>query len=519
MSIPSTPSNPSTPVADLSTYFHDRLQLVAGNGDERCFPNYFKPDTTVPDFQRAWKYLVAGDKSVTSITMAGRVENKRIASKNLIFLDVEGDSTSSSSSSFDTMTDNHFQVVLNMKEYHDMPYTIPFKDVKSHINRGDVIGVIGQPHRTLRGELSVLCHSVQILAPCLHDIPRELEDRKLIDRKRYLHFIVNKEAKNPIIMRSRFIKKIRHFLDDRGFLELETPMLEHGTGANAAPFITRYNAMECDVNLRVAPELYLKRAVIAGFGKVYEIGRQFRNEGMDGRHNPEFTTCEFYHPYATVYDLIGMTEQMLHQLSLTAGKFLKDGINWEPPYTKINIIPTLLLKLEALGITDGLEPYTVDHLLMINRRAGLTLPTVLTQSKLMDNLISELLEPDCVNPTFLYGHPMFMCPLAKPEPENPRIAQRFELFAKGMELCNAYSELNNSVLQRATLLDQEQNRAIGDTETIHDESYCEAMEYGLPPTAGWGMGIDRLLMLMLGIDRIGDTMAFQVTRAASCVSK
>lgn len=481
------------------TYYEQRLACVADGGNEQSYPNTFRPTVSISYFHSAWNYLLEEetDESMT-IQVTGRVENKRLAGKSLIFMDVDSDN-------------NHFQVLLSKKSYteDEVHGALSWNTIKSHVNRGDIIGVTGYAHRTKRGELSIMCHGIRILSPCLHDIPRELEDRKLIDSKRYLHFIVNKAARAPIYIRAKFLGAIRKYLNAEGFLELETPVLEYGTGANAEPFVTHYRALKEDVNLRVAPELYLKRAVIAGFGKVFELGKQFRNEGMDPTHNPEFTTCEFYYPYATMSDLIPMTETILHQLSLEAGEHLQTDIDWRPPYHRIDILPALE---EKLGCSLP-RPFLAEDLIKLTSAAGIELPVPCTVPKLFDNLISELLEPDCQNPTFLCGHPMVMCPLAKPDPERPYVAQRFELFAKGMELCNAYSELNNPVLQRSTLHAQNADRLSGDKETIRDESYCEAMEYGLPPTAGWGMGVDRALMLMLGIDRIGDTMVFQLSRA------
>lgn len=508
-----------------SSYFTDRLEDATDNGDESAFTNDFKPSISVPLFRAKWSHLENSDVDETTVQLTGRIVNKRDASKKLIFLDVQGDSTAC----LDMVQDNHFQVFLTKKEYREgeIPKALPFDRIRNHVNRGDVIGVVGYPTRTTRGELSVMCHGLRILTPCLHEIPRELEDRKLIDSQRYLHFIVNKEQRNTILVRSRMISAIRKFLDDREFLEVETPTLEHGSGANAAPFVTEYNALETRVNLRVAPELALKRAVIAGFGKVYEIGRQYRNEGMDPTHNPEFTTLEFYQPYADLEDLMTITEQLLHETTQlpVVQRHMKDDIDWVPPYARVYVPDALVEKLTALGVSNIPGSITGDNIVstedeiqalkQTTLEAKLALPTLFTVNKLIDNLISELLEPDCKNPTFLYGHPLSMSPLAKPYPDKPNLAQRFELFVNRMELCNAYAELNNPVLQRDTLAAQMRDRAAGDDETIHDESYCVAMEYGLPPTAGWGMGIDRLVMMVLGIDRIGDTMLFQLSRAAN----
>lgn len=503
------------PHRSVKTYFDDRLKLVADGGAESAYPNDFKPTWSVPKFRETWKHLVDGEIAEDGTPrLTGRVENIRHASKKLIFLDVDSDSSEGFTE------DNHFQVLLSKKDYPEEPGEgyLPFSEIKRKINRGDIIGVEGPPHRTKRGELSILGQGVRLLVPCLHDIPRELGDRNLIDSQRHLHFIINKSAKDVIITRSRVIRALRKFLDDRDFLELETPMLEFGTGANAAPFRTRYNALDTDVNLRVAPELYLKRACIAGFGRVYEIGRQFRNEGQDPTHNPEFTTCEFYQPYADLQDLMQTTELMLATLIEVVPEALRDErIDWTPPYRRINIVPAITRAFRERGIDveDSWVHSEPAELVELTRKIGLDLPPVHTYNKLVDNLIEGLLESQCTNkPVFLYGHPLSMSPLAKPYQDAPHLAQRFELFIMGMELCNAYAELNNPVLQRQTLERQAKEREGGDTETIHDDSYCVAMEYGLPPTAGWGMGVDRLIMLAMNIERIGDTMPFQLSRAA-----
>lgn len=495
----------------LKTYFDDRLKLVADGGAETAYPNDFRMTCTVPEFRATYDHIENGAVEDVIVKLAGRVENIRHASKKLIFIDVEGDSS---------VGENHFQILLSKKEYPDVPEEkyLSFGEIKPRINRGDIIGITGCPHRTVRGELSVLGHGLRLLVPCLHDIPRELGDRNLIDSKRYLHFIINKNAKSTIIARSRMIRALRGFLEERDFLELETPMLEFGTGANAAPFKTYYNALDTDVNLRVAPELYLKRACIAGFGRVFEIGRQFRNEGQDPTHNPEFTTCEFYQTYAGLEDLMTTTEELLVTLRDVVPDKLRDtSIDWTPPYRRINIVPAITDAFCKRGIEldDTWIHNEPAELVTLTQKIGLELPSVHTYNKLLDNLIEGLLESQCTTrPVFLYGHPLSMSPLAKPYHDQPHLAQRFELFVMGTELCNAYAELNNPILQRKTLERQAKERAGGDTETIQDDSYCVAMEYGLPPTAGWGMGIDRLVMLMLGIERIGDTMPFQLSRAA-----
>lgn len=488
-----------------SEYYQQRLHNVAADGKECGYPNDFQPTVSVMDFRDTWSYLSNDETDeAMEIQMTGRVDNKRIGSKSLIFLDIVAE------------RGRHFQILLTKRNYtSDTVYgALVWSAIRTTINRGDIIGVVGYPHRTKRGELSVRAHGIRLLVPCLHEIPRDLEDRRLVDSQRYLSYIIHKDSMMPILMRSRFIHVIREFLDNKGFLEVETSILQSGTGANAEPFKTHYRSLGTDVNLRVAPELCLKRAVISGYGPVYEIGKQFRNEGMDPTHNPEFTTCEFYWPYQTIRDLFQVTESLFHRLSEAAGEHLVEGINWTEPFHIIDIVP----ELERQCKMTFTPPYDTDALRAAIRDKGLDIPVPCTVSKMFDVLISELIESQCHHPTFLYGHPLVMSPLAKPEAQRPHIAARFELFAKGKELCNAYSELNNPVLQRENFRDQLKAQQSGDKETINDESYCLALEYGLPPTAGWGMGIDRVLMMMLGIERIGDTVMFPLSRASMAMA-
>jgi len=494
-----------------ANYFEQRLQTAAQNGQESCFPNDFQVTIEPHIFRDTWFDLENGDTDMSmTVQMSGRVTNKRNASKALIFLDVEGTVRLEGSA--------HFQILLSKKQYGEAGVyrALQWNDIKSTINRGDIVGVVGYPHRTNRGELSVQAHGIRLLGPCLHDLPRDLEDRKLIDSQRYLHYIIHPEATKPILMRSLFIRTIRKFLESKDFLEVETNILETGTGANAEPFLTHYRSINADVILRVAPELKLKLAVLAGFGRVYEIGKQFRNEGMDTTHNPEFTTCEFYWPYQTIEGLFHVTEELFGQLAdvANANGYPNSDINWHGPYRRIDIVPELE---RLLGITLQ-PPYEGESFRQLLEcqctKQGLELPRPRTIAKLFDTLISELLESQCEDPTFLYGHPLIMSPLAKPEKERSHISARFEMFIQRRELCNAYSELNNPVIQRQNFLEQQLAQKAGDRETIKDEGFCLALEYGLPPTAGWGMGIDRVLMAMLKVDRIGDTIMFPLSRAS-----
>ena len=492
-------------------YYKHRLNVIADGGNDAKYPNDFKPSISFPLFISTWSYLENGDTDEVLVQVAARVVNKREASKALIFFDVTGD----------TATENHLQVLLSMKGYEGEQHyqCLPYAEIKKTINRGDIIGVIGLPHRSKRGELSVLCKGIRLLAPCLRELPRNLEDQQSL---RVLQYIANPQLKNVIYLRAAVLKFIRSFLDDNEFTEVETPMLEYGTGANAKPFTTYYEALKCQVNLRVAPELYLKMLVMADVGRVYEIGKQFRNEGMDSTHRPEFTSCEFYYPHATMLDLIPTTEALLSGLydKLQTHVAMNCDVDWTPPYRRIDIVPALEdICHTHIDLTLSQEELAAKLTTLIHEKQ-LTMPDEKNSvPKLFDTLISGLLEPLCHNPTFLINHPAVMCPLAKnytsDSTEGSLISQRFELFVKGKELCNAYSELNNPVLQREKLRKQEEAKALGDSETITvDEAYCQSMEYGFCPTAGWGIGLDRLLMLLTSSEHIRDVITFSLSKSA-----
>ncbi len=477
-------------------YCRDRLTLVT---DDRSYANDFHPNISIPNFRDTWEYLQAQESDPLILQVTCRVCNKREASKALIFFDVIGDGAAS-------VDMNHLQIFCSKKLYDDTYYKcLSFNDIKYTVNRGDIIGVIGYPCRTARNELSLQCLGLRLLAPCLHEVPRALEDPTAL---RALCFIVDPLLKNVLRLRAKVLRFMRNYFDEEGFTEVDTPILVSDSGANAEPFQTYYRDIKKTLNLRVAPELSLKQMVIAGMGRIYEIGKQFRNEGRDRTHNPEFTSCEFYIPYATIEDVVHVTERILSGCAMVAEDMgvLAPEIDWAPPYNCFDVI-TELENITGHKINPSLpedELYTLLYSLVLQHKL-ISPASKLSIPKLYDLLISGLLEPMCHNPTILYGHPSVMCPLAKPQADCPALSQRFELFVKGKELCNAYSELNNPVLQRQTLNDQLKLQKDGEKEVITcDVSYCRAMEYALPPTAGWGIGIDRLLMFLTNTGNISD---------------
>ncbi|EGA80172.1 Krs1p, partial [Saccharomyces cerevisiae Lalvin QA23] len=374
-----------------------------------------------------------------------------------------------------------------------------------------IVGVEGyvgrtQPKKGGEGEVSVFVSRVQLLTPCLHMLPADhfgFKDQETRYRKRYLDLIMNKDARNRFITRSEIIRYIRRFLDQRKFIEVETPMMNViAGGATAKPFITHHNDLDMDMYMRIAPELFLKQLVVGGLDRVYEIGRQFRNEGIDMTHNPEFTTCEFYQAYADVYDLMDMTELMFSEMvkEITGSYIIKYHpdpadpakeleLNFSRPWKRINMIEELE-KVFNVKFPSGDQLHTAEtgeflkKILVDNK---LECPPPLTNARMLDKLVGEL-EDTCINPTFIFGHPQMMSPLAKYSRDQPGLCERFEVFVATKEICNAYTELNDPFDQRARFEEQARQKDQGDDEAqLVDETFCNALEYGLPPTGGWGL--------------------------------
>ena len=394
------------------------------------------------------------------------------------------------------------------------------------LDLGDVVGVTGGLFRTRTGEVTVRVSSFDLLAKSLRPLPfgkEEEIDGKIIRhsgfsdpeqryRQRYADLAVHPEVRALFIARSRMITTIRSFLDSLGFLEVETPVLQpiYG-GAAARPFVTHHNSLDIPLYLRIADELYLKRLVVGGFDRVYEIGHDFRNEGIDRTHNPEFTMLEFYEAYADYTVMMGRVEQLLSTVAemLRAIPLVGSEVPaFKTPLPRIEWVPALNA---ALG-TDALAADEAS-LREMARRTGVEKPETLSRPKLLDELFQALVESKLIEPTFVVDYPMELSPLAKPKRGNPRLAERFELFASGHEMANAFSELNDPIDQRARLEVQGSLRAAGDQEAAGvDEDYLRAMEYGMPPMGGVGIGLDRLFMWLTGTQTIRDVVLFPVMR-------
>jgi lysyl-tRNA synthetase class 2 len=385
------------------------------------------------------------------------------------------------------------------------------------LDLGDVVSVAGTLFKTRTGELTVLCDTVTFLAKCLHPLPEKwhgLQDVELRYRQRYLDLIMNPEVGEVFRLRSAIVAYIRRFFDGRGYIEVETPMMHTVPGgALARPFKTFHNALGLDLYLRIAPELFLKRLVVGGLDKVYEINRSFRNEGIDAQHNPEFTMLEFYEAYKDYYDMMDMTEELLTGLaeSLLGTVEVPFGdhvISFKRPYKRLKF-------LEAVVQYSGLAPSRFsDRNGLIEFAEGLAPDKKpLTYGKALDVLFDRFVKDRILQPTFITNPPREISPLAKTSRENPEEAERFELLVAGMEVANAFSELTDPAEQRARFEEQAEEKAKGDDESHPvDLDYVEALEYGLPPAGGEGIGIDRLTMILANRRSIREVILFPLLR-------
>lgn len=383
---------------------------------------------------------------------------------------------------------------------------------------GDLIGVRGKVFKTRTGEITVAVQELALLAKSLRPLPEKwhgLKDVELRYRQRYLDLIVNPEVKNTFVIRSRVLHAIRNFLERRGFLEVETPMMHPVAGGAAArPFITHHNALDMDLYLRIAPELYLKRLLVGGFEKIYEINRNFRNEGISTKHNPEFTMLELYQAYADYHDMMDLTEDMISAVArevLGTATITYQGveINLSPPWKRQPM-------LEAVKEHTGLD-FDVLKDDGQARRAARELGVEVEEQEgwgaVLNKVFEEMVEPELIQPTFILDYPIEISPLAKRKVDKPALTYRFELFIYGRETANAFSELNDPIDQKARFLKQVEKRRAGDDEAhMMDEDYLTALEYGMPPAGGLGIGIDRLVMLLTDSPSIRDVILFPLMR-------
>ncbi|OLP63273.1 Lysine--tRNA ligase [Bacillus pumilus] len=383
---------------------------------------------------------------------------------------------------------------------------------------GDIIGVSGTVFKTNVGELSIKATSFEVLTKALRPLPDKYHGLKDVEqryRQRYLDLIVNPESKQTFIMRSKIIQSMRRYLDSKGYLEVETPTMHSiPGGASARPFITHHNALDMQLYMRIAIELHLKRLIVGGLEKVYEIGRVFRNEGVSTRHNPEFTMIELYEAYADYKDIMNLTENLIAHiaqevLGTTTIQYGEDEIDLKPEWKRLHMVEAVK---EATGVDFWIE-MSVEEAKQHAADHGIEITKNMSVGHIINEFFEQKVEETLVQPTFIYGHPVEISPLAKKKPEDPRFTDRFELFIVRREHANAFTELNDPIDQRERFEAQLKEREEGNDEAhLMDDDFVEALEYGMPPTGGLGIGIDRLIMLLTNSPSIRDVLLFPQMR-------
>jgi len=463
------------------------------------YPNDFRPQHTSSDIFAAYGDQEQVEASHENFVVAGRILARRSFGK-AAFIQLQD-------------RKGRIQIYVKKDEIGEEAFT-----VFETFDIGDIVGAQGYPFRTKTGELSLHAKSIRLLVKSLHPLPEKfhgLTDVETRYRQRYVDLIVNPEAREIFFKRSRIVNLIRTFMTTRDFLEVETPMMQQiPGGATAKPFITHHNALDMQLYLRIAPELYLKRLVVGGMERVFEINRNFRNEGISVRHNPEFTMMEFYQAYATYEDLMDFTEELFCHVAqdvLGTLDFSYQGldISFQRPWKRLTVRESIL----EYGDIDAKQLDDRDLALAYAKSIGLDLPADIGHGRLIMEIFDEVVEHKLIQPTFITAYPTEVSPLSRKNDHNPDIVDRFELIIGGREIANAFSELNDPVDQKERFLSQVAAKAKGDEEAHYmDEDYVRALEYGLPPTAGEGIGIDRLVMLLTDSASIRDVILFPQLR-------
>ena len=466
------------------------------------YPQFLKRGMSIAQFREKFAFIkdLAEKKADEIVTLSGRLKLKRVAGKST-FANIEDDS-------------GNIQVYYSLGSIGEEEYA----KFKKNLEVGDIVQITGYAFITQTGEFSIHASKIVLASKALSPLPEKfhgLSDTEIRYRKRYLDMIMNGEVRDDFIKRAKIISGIRKFFEERGFLEVETPMMHPiAGGANARPFITHHNTPDVDFYLKIAPELYLKRLIVGGMNAIFEMNRCFRNEGMDLTHNPEFTSIEFYWAWHDYFEVMDLTEELFSFLidSLNLPKILPYGeleIDFSKKFRRIKYLDALH---EIGGIPKKIindKSRILDKLKADGFEANSKLDLGHLQAELFDNYVESKL----INPTFIIDFPISISPLSRRSDENPEIAERFELFIAGKELANAFNELNDPLDQYERFKAQIDAKNAGDDEAHEmDEDYCQALGYAMPPTAGWGLGVDRLVMLLLNKQSIRDVILFPAMR-------
>ena len=491
---------------ELNEVLKSRVEKAVGILDEgvHLFPNTFRKDTDIESILSA--HDSASDEQLEQLEekfcVAGRIMALRSFGK-VTFLHIL-DKTAK------------MQVYVQKSDLGADSYRIFRK-----FDIGDIVGVRGELFRTKTGELTLKAHSVELLTKSMRPLPEKwhgLKDVETRYRQRYVDLIVNPRARETFQARTAIVSEIRRFLDDRGFMEVETPTLQIiPGGATAKPFETHHNALDMDLFMRIAPELYLKRLLVGGFEKVYEVGRNFRNEGISTQHNPEFTMCEFYWAYADFHDLMNLTEELF---ASCARRVTGSSVVPYLDFGDIDLTPGRWHRYtfhECLEVIGGLSPEFYNDFKAVEKHVkerGEKVYDGDRLGKIQAKLFDMYVEPKLIQPTFIYEYPTDISPLSRRKEGNPDVTDRFELFIAGREMANAFSELNDPVDQLGRFLAQVEEKEAGDEEAHYmDMDYVRALEYGMPPAAGQGIGIDRLAMLLTNSASIREVILFPLLRS------
>ena len=487
---------------DILAHRRAKLEELRGRGE--AFPNGFERTALAAALQarHADHDKQALEADPTRVVVAGRIMLRRVMGK----------------ATFVTLADvsGAIQCYLRRDDLGGETY----EDARRLWDIGDIVGVAGTLMRTNRGELTVQADDVRLLTKSLRPLPEKyhgLVDREAQYRRRHVDLIMNEESRRRFRTRTAIVREVRRFLDERDFLEVETPMMHPVPGgATARPFVTHHNALGTDLYLRIAPELYLKRLVVGGFERVYEINRSFRNEGLSTRHNPEFTMLEFYQAYSTYEDLMDLTEDLMRQvvMAVTGGQTVRyqgTEIDFAGRATRCDMADAVVAHtdLAAADLADA------SRLAAAMRGMNLSLEADWGWGRMLTEVFEARVEPVLVQPTFVTGYPAEVSPLARRRDGDPEVTDRFEYFVAGREFANGFSEINDPDDQADRFRAQAERAARGDLEAMHyDADYVEALEYGMPPTAGEGIGIDRLVMLLTDAPSIRDVLLFPHLRPA-----